>query len=129
MGEAVRHHILTRLALQAAREQATAYADGAFFVPLAPLTSAEFLVSAIAAALKFAFYGPDDPQVQLLNHLRNVEALLVLDGFERELRAYGSMNAAYQGDEPPPDPLPQEFAAKSIPMENNRREFLGEGGQ
>lgn len=35
----------------------------------------------------------------LLNHLRNPGILLVLDGFERVLRAYGSMGAAYQGDE------------------------------
>jgi len=83
----------TRLALQAARDAAAAaaatYSNGVFFVPLAPLASAEFLASAIAAALKFAFYGPDDPQVQLLNHLRNVEALLVLDGFEHLLAGVG----------------------------------------
>jgi predicted ATPase len=79
----------TRLALQAARETAEAFADGVFFVPLAPLTSAEFLVSAIAAALKFEFYGPDDPQVQLLNHLHEQEALLVLDGFDHLLAGVG----------------------------------------
>jgi predicted ATPase/DNA-binding SARP family transcriptional activator len=83
----------TRLALQAARDAAAAaapaYADGVFFIPLAPLTSAEFLASTIAAALKFAFYGPDDPHVQLLNHLRKREALLVLDGFEHLLEGVG----------------------------------------
>lgn len=36
---------------------------------------------------------------QLLGILRRFPVLLVLDGFERELRAYGSMGAAYQGDE------------------------------
>lgn len=35
----------------------------------------------------------------LLNFLRNPGILLILDGFERVLRAYGSMGAAYQGDE------------------------------
>lgn len=35
----------------------------------------------------------------LLNCLRNPGILLILDGFERVLRAYGSMGAAYQGDE------------------------------
>ncbi len=34
--------------------------------------------------------------VSLLQHKR---LLIVLDGFERELRAYASLNAAYQGDE------------------------------
>ncbi len=33
--------------------------------------------------------------------LRQGRFLLVLDGFERELRAYASLNAAYQGDEVP----------------------------
>lgn len=75
----------TRLAVQAARGAASDFPDGVFFVPLMPLTSAEFLVSAIAAALKLAFYGPLDPKVQLLNHLREMQALLVLDGFEHLL--------------------------------------------
>lgn len=35
----------------------------------------------------------------LLNYLRNPGILLILDGFERVLRAYGNMGAAYQGDE------------------------------
>lgn len=35
----------------------------------------------------------------LLNLLQNPSILLILDGFERVLRAYGSMGAAYQGDE------------------------------
>lgn len=79
----------TRLALQAAHQAASDYADGVFFVPLMPLTSAEFLVSAIAAALKFTFYGPEDPKVQLLNHLREEQALLVLDNFEHLLAGVG----------------------------------------
>jgi tetratricopeptide (TPR) repeat protein len=36
----------------------------------------------------------------LLQALRPVGTLLILDGFERALRAYGGLNAAYQGDEP-----------------------------
>lgn len=35
----------------------------------------------------------------LLDYLRKPGILLILDGFERVLRAYGSMGAAYQGDE------------------------------
>jgi predicted ATPase/DNA-binding SARP family transcriptional activator len=79
----------TRLALQAARERTAAFSDGVFFVSLAPLTSPEFLVSAIAGALAFAFYGPDDPQAQLLNYLRDKKALLVLDNFEHLLEGVG----------------------------------------
>jgi tetratricopeptide (TPR) repeat protein len=36
---------------------------------------------------------------ELVNALRSRKTLLILDGFERTLRAYGRMNAAYQGDE------------------------------
>ncbi|MBW4661528.1 MAG: toll/interleukin-1 receptor domain-containing protein [Drouetiella hepatica Uher 2000/2452] len=36
---------------------------------------------------------------QLLDLLSRSPVLLVMDGFERELRAYSSMGAAYQGDE------------------------------
>ena len=44
---------------------------------------------------------PDNSREQLRKvseWLQNNPALLMLDGFERELRAYNSMNAAYQGD-------------------------------
>jgi len=43
---------------------------------------------------------PPRAQVQrLLDYLQSRPVLLVLDGFERALRAYGSLAAAYQGDE------------------------------
>ncbi|MEM9567393.1 MAG: toll/interleukin-1 receptor domain-containing protein, partial [Cyanobacteria bacterium P01_E01_bin.34] len=35
---------------------------------------------------------------KLLEYVRQHRVLLVLDGFERELRAYGNLGAAYQGD-------------------------------
>jgi len=41
------------------------------------------------------------PQVdELLKAMQGQKILLIMDGFERALRAYSSMNAAYQGDEP-----------------------------
>ena len=47
------------------------------------------------------------PQVdELLKVMGSQKILLIMDGFERALRAYSSMNAAYQGDEeesPSPD--------------------------
>src|SRR6266516_8036379 len=40
------------------------------------------------------------PQVdELLKAMQSQKILLIMDGFERALRAYRSMNAAYQGDE------------------------------
>jgi hypothetical protein len=43
--------------------------------------------------------GPRQQVEKLIELLRQREVLLILDGFERALRAYNSMDAAYQGDE------------------------------
>jgi len=42
---------------------------------------------------------------ELLKAMQSQEILLIMDGFERALRAYSSMNAAYQGDSELPSPL------------------------
>jgi tetratricopeptide (TPR) repeat protein len=70
-------------------------------------TQASF-ASFLPAALTYISGGTVDParlpsdydRVRaLLGALQRRRILLVLDGFERELRAYASLNAAYQGDE------------------------------
>src|SRR5262249_13295064 len=61
------------------------YADGVYFVPLQPLPSPDFIVSAIAASLGFQFAGPLDPQIQLFNYLQDCAFLLLLDNFEHLL--------------------------------------------
>lgn len=43
--------------------------------------------------------SPRDQLVSLLRVLHRPGTLLILDGFERALRAFGGLNAAYQGDE------------------------------
>jgi predicted ATPase/DNA-binding SARP family transcriptional activator len=75
----------TRLALQAATGQMGSFINGVFFVPLAPLSSREHLVPAVAQALGFSFYGEAEHKTQLLNYLRGKEMLLVLDSFEHLL--------------------------------------------
>lgn len=80
----------TRLALQAATERQVAFPDGAYFVALAPVSAAEFVVPTIANALQFRFGGPADPKEQLLNYLREKKALLVLDNFEHLLAERGA---------------------------------------
>ena len=72
----------TRLALQAGAELVEKFKDGVFLVSLAPLLSDQLIVGSIANAIKFYFYGSDDPQTQLLNHLKEKEMLLVMDNFE-----------------------------------------------
>ncbi|MGQ0604422.1 MAG: tetratricopeptide repeat protein [Anaerolineales bacterium] len=72
----------THLALQTALEAGSTFSGGTYFVPLAPLRSQEFIVSATASTLKLAFYGALEPKDQLLNYLKNEQILLVMDNFE-----------------------------------------------
>lgn len=75
----------TRLALQAAADIRAGYRDGAVFVPLAPVSAAEYLVPALADALHFKATRQGDPQSQLWSYLRRKHMLLVLDNFEHLL--------------------------------------------
>lgn len=82
----------TRLALQAAEAELPNYANGVFFVSLAPLRSADSLVPTIAEAIGFSFYRGDDPddvgpnpRQQLLDYLQEKQMLLVMDNFEHLL--------------------------------------------
>ncbi len=61
------------------------FSDGSCFVPLQPLTSPEFIISAIADALHFTFHGEQDLKQQLLGYLREKRLLLLLDNFEHLL--------------------------------------------
>ena len=75
----------TRLAVAAAAAHLGHFADGVFFVPLAPLTTPDRIVPALAGALQFPFdQRPDGatPEDQLLDWLAGRQALLVLDNFE-----------------------------------------------
>lgn len=72
----------TRLALEVASEIAPEYLDGAVFVGLQPLSASDQVIHAIADAVGYQFYGTTDPKIQLLNHLANLTALLVIDNFE-----------------------------------------------
>lgn len=72
----------TRLAIQAAHRHLDRYADGLFFVSLAPLDSTDLLVTAIASAIGLQFHGATEPQEQLMRCLQGKQMLLVLDNFE-----------------------------------------------
>jgi predicted ATPase len=61
------------------------FPDGAFFIPLAPLESAEHIVSATAEAIGYRFHGDREPRQQLLDYLRRKQMLLVMDNFEQLL--------------------------------------------
>jgi predicted ATPase/class 3 adenylate cyclase len=91
----------TRLAAQAASQAAALAASGTagqptfqgiYFVPLAPCSTLDALLSRLAEALKLAFYAPRraaagltpaDARAQLVNFLGSRKTLLVLDNFEQ----------------------------------------------
>ncbi|MCB0168094.1 MAG: tetratricopeptide repeat protein [Anaerolineae bacterium] len=81
----------TRLALETAHRFIGGDADpgffehGVLFVPLAAVESSAGLVSAVAEAANFTFYGHLPPQQQLLHYLQTKELLLVFDNVEHLL--------------------------------------------
>ena len=79
----------TRLSLAVARTQIGKYDDGVFFVPLAPLSSPDDIVTTIAENIGFVFHGENPPARQLVNFLKDRDMLLVLDNFEHLLDGAG----------------------------------------
>ncbi len=75
----------TRLAIQAAALQVGAFPDGIIWVSLQPLSSPEFLVTAIAEACRYKFVAQQPARLQLLNYLSRQRLLLALDNFEHLL--------------------------------------------
>jgi predicted ATPase/transcriptional regulator with XRE-family HTH domain len=78
----------TRLAIEFATRQQPAFPAGVFYVPLAPINSAEAIVPAVADVFGFVFSGPSDPKEQLINYIAvhlNQPMLLVLDNLEHLL--------------------------------------------
>jgi predicted ATPase len=80
----------SRLALQTAALISDEYSDGTYFIPLEVVSSAEFLITAIADALNFhidttSIDGTAEEQV--LGYLRDRSMLLLLDNFEHVMEA------------------------------------------
>jgi predicted ATPase/DNA-binding XRE family transcriptional regulator len=78
----------TRLAIEFATNQQALFPAGAFYIPLAPISSADAIVPAIAEVFGFVFSGPNDPKEQLINFIAvqmNQPTLLVLDNLEHLL--------------------------------------------
>jgi len=83
----------TRLSLQLAAEAAAGFPDGAFWVPLAPISDPDLVPSTIAHALGVQIGGKEDPLGRVLEHVRGKRMLLVLDNFEQILPAAPSVAA------------------------------------
>lgn len=78
----------TRLALQVAGDQISAYADGVFFVPLVEVGHVAGVAAAIGDAARLQPHERGDPWARLADFLRDREMLLVLDNLEH-LRPVG----------------------------------------
>lgn len=72
----------TRLALQAGAGLVETFRHGVFFVSLAPLTTGEQIIPAIAEAIRFTFHPREDLKSQMANYLREKSLLLIMDNFE-----------------------------------------------
>lgn len=86
----------TRLALQTAAQRVERHAHGAYFVPLAPVSSPEFLVPAVADAVRFPIDTHSsnlDPTTQLLDYLAGRSVLMVIDNFEHLVEGAGLLTA------------------------------------
>ena len=72
----------SRLALALAEAQRAQFPDGVYFVSLSPITAPELVVSAMAEALRFTFYGGDDVKI-----LRESDILAVVARERAKARA------------------------------------------
>jgi predicted ATPase/DNA-binding XRE family transcriptional regulator len=77
----------TRLALQVAAQTLDDFADGVFFIALAPITDANLVPTTIANTLGVPDVGPRTPLERLKAFLRDRQTLLILDNFEQILGA------------------------------------------
>ena len=81
----------TRLAIEAASQVQGGFAHGVYFVPLAPVDTARYIVPVLADAVGFAFSSASaaDPKAQLFSYLKEKQALLLLDNLEQLLAEPG----------------------------------------
>jgi transcriptional regulator with XRE-family HTH domain len=77
----------TRLVVEAARDAAQLFPDGAVFVALAPLGDSSFVLPTVAQSLGLREAGDQAPREALRVYLREKQLLLVLDNFEHVLEA------------------------------------------
>ena len=73
-------------------------------IELGSLSDANLVPSAVAGVLRLGLGSNNIVPESVAQVIGDRKLLLVLDGFERELRAYSSMSAAYQGDAVSMDP-------------------------
>ena len=75
----------TRLAIEIAGQELEGFTEGARFVSLAPLDSADQLVQAFLEGLDLRPASGEDPRDFLIQHLQREHLLIVVDNFEHVL--------------------------------------------
>ena len=83
----------TRLALQTSAEIRGSFADGAFFVALAPISEPRLVASTIGTVLGIAEAPGRSPVDMIVDHLKDKRVLLVLDNFEQIIDAAPDVGA------------------------------------
>jgi len=81
----------TRLAVETASLVQDDFADGIFFISLASVSTARFILPVIADAIGFSFQSNSnaDPKAQLLKYLKEKQMLLLIDNLEHLLYGPG----------------------------------------
>jgi predicted ATPase/class 3 adenylate cyclase len=87
----------TRLAIQVAAELTADFPDGVYFVDLAPITSPEDIIQAVAESVGVALSGDQELLTQLLAYLGKKRRLLVFDNFEQLVAGAGIVTEILQG--------------------------------
>ncbi len=72
----------TRLAVEVARRLEADFTDGVYFLSMAGIDLPESIVTELANALGLSFSGPADPKLQVIQALRQKNALLIFDNME-----------------------------------------------
>jgi predicted ATPase len=75
----------TRLAMAVAAQLSATFLDGIYFIPLAPLPTADLLPLRLSEILNIPLSGSQTPPAQLKRYLQDKEMLLVLDNSEHLL--------------------------------------------
>ncbi|HEU4750887.1 MAG TPA: adenylate/guanylate cyclase domain-containing protein, partial [Acidimicrobiia bacterium] len=86
----------TRLSLQVAAELTGSFADGVWFVPLAPITDPDLVTPTVSSMLGLQA-SLEDPDRRLTEYLKSKEILLVLDNLEQVLTAGERVKVWLQG--------------------------------
>ncbi len=81
----------TRLAVEIATHVRDGFADGAYFVPLAPVDSGRLIVPVLAYSIGYVFLSTEsaEPKTQLINYLKGKRMLLLIDNVEHLLGDFG----------------------------------------